>query len=125
MGEYENSKAAFMRFEERAKDKVPYTKEQFDQKIEDVIEDYCSWENRGYVTKNDVISTAASGMAMEIHPLAWFLLIHETPSNMPSYWKGQISLKNLNKMHFLVAKASACGFANNAYDAIEWAKELK
>lgn len=125
MGEYENSKRAFEIFEERAKGKTPYTEEQFDQKIEDAIEDYYSWKSRGYVTRNDVISTTASHMAMEIHPLGWFLFIRETPSNMPNYWKNQISLKNLNKMHFLVAKALACDIADNAYDAVEWAKRHK
>lgn len=42
MGEYENSKRAFEIFEERAKGKTPYTEEQFNQKIEDAIEDYYS-----------------------------------------------------------------------------------
>ena len=125
MGHYENTKAAWYQMEEKAKSKIPYTEKQFDQKIEDAIEDYYSWENKGYVAREDVISSAYSNMAMDIHPLAWFLFIHETPSNMPSYWKYQISLKNLNKMHFLVAKALACGFADNAYNAIEWAKEHK
>lgn len=125
MGFYEDEKAVWERMEENAKDKTPYTEEEFNQKIEDKIEDYYSWKNKGYVTKNDIISTAASDMAMDIHPLAWFLFINEPPSNMPSYWKNQISLKNLNKMHFLVAKALACGFADNSFDTVAWATEHK
>jgi len=121
MGYYEDTRAAW----EKMEGKSLYAEKDFDRKIDEKLAEYYSSSNKGRVTEADVVSTAASNMAMDVCPFGWFLFLREPPANMPNYWKDQISLKNLQKMHFLVAKALACGYADNAYDAVEWAKKHK